>query len=342
MKSLVAFLFLTSISGVVAIGQPVLNASNSVPPVGVRYVGYYNNNFTPSGGLGGQSWDFSSQSFGSPLSNKIYACSAVANCGNFPGTTIVDKDTLASSSNPLPEVYMKGNSNALAVTGLLWGGQEFVYTDPDDIIRFPMTYMNGYVDPFKGSFVVGSSKYYRFGVDTVRADGWGTLKTPAGSFPNTLRIKRVQSFKDSSDPGFVYQWTITSYTWYSPSYKIYLFKTDSSSYTLMGNTQTTYSSTYTTGQTGATGIETAFGDGSIVVYPMPAKEVLHIFVRLPIAAPLRITLLDALGRVVKEDVRIISATEEKIDLPLSGVRPGIYAMQIRCGDDLSVRRVVVD
>lgn len=59
--------------------------------------------------------------------------------------------------------------------------------------------------------------------ESVLADGFGTLTTPSGTYPNVLRLRTVRISGDSSSTGYVENEQDTFYRWYAAGYADYLF-----------------------------------------------------------------------------------------------------------------------
>lgn len=341
MKSIITLLLLCTAAASVC-AQPTLTAATSTPAIGVRYYGYRHNDFTKSAGSGttNQTWDVTGANYFSPFGNKVVACSTVSNCGSFPTATIVLKDTLAGSKT----TFLRGSSTALSSIG---EDNYYAFSDPDDILHFPMSYGTSYADAFKGAKVGGTgSPFYRIGTDSVQADGWGTLKTPAGTFSNTLRIKRILTYKDSVAPGPMYEWKVISYTFYSQSYKLPLFYTDSAHWTYMGTSGDMKSSSYIAGQgaantTGA-GITTGSQISACNMYPMPATEVVHVDLNLLNPASVRLVLTDVLGRQMRQYESIQASTSQRITLDVKGLTAGVYTLRIYCGQSMIARQIVTE
>ena len=107
------------------------------------------------------------------------------------------------------------------------------YDDPDEIYNFPMNYNDTYTTtghltldlnnlgaPF--SYTLATQR-----VNTVQ--GWGSLTTPMGTFPNVLKLKTVLTKTET----YVLQgisipitMTTVSYQWFSPDYGIPVLQAD--------------------------------------------------------------------------------------------------------------------
>ncbi|MBF9223831.1 T9SS type A sorting domain-containing protein [Hymenobacter ruricola] len=76
-------------------------------------------------------------------------------------------------------------------------------------------------------------------------------------------------------------------------------------------------------------------------YPSPARELLNVAWELPGATECRLTLRDALGRVVNGTARRFMAGAQQVALPVSGLAPGVYTLEAQLGSQRLFRRVLV-
>ena len=90
-----------------------------------------------------------------------------------------------------------------------------------------------------------------------------------------------------------------------------------------------------------TGVRAAAATLPAVVWPNPATDQLHVETTLPVAAPLHLTLLDAVGRVVRERTVAAATGRVKATLALAGLPAGLYVVRATAGSTSFTRRVVV-
>src|SRR5690606_15577654 len=98
-------------------------------------------------------------------------------------------------------IYYIVENNKMSIKGIesLAQGQNvsFFYADPEEVMHFPFTYNDTYSDNTLCTSSLGSGvELVRSGTTTVTADAYGTLKTPLGTYPNTLRILTNQVYED--------------------------------------------------------------------------------------------------------------------------------------------------
>ena len=81
--------------------------------------------------------------------------------------------------------------------------------------------------------------------------------------------------------------------------------------------------------------------GSMSVYPVPAKGVLHLRTAMATATAADAALLDVSGRVVLQQ-HLPTATQHNATLNVANLAPGIYTLQLNAGGKLMTQKVVVE
>ena len=117
--------------------------------------------------------------------------------------------------------YFKTSANSLQDWGYERTDINLVHTDPRDLMHFPFTYSNSYIDSYSANGIVNSGTPFPIdfrGTDTVTADAWGTIRTPAGIYTNTLRVK-TSSAQVYTSLGVDFSTTITTYQWFHANYR---------------------------------------------------------------------------------------------------------------------------
>ena len=107
------------------------------------------------------------------------------------------------------------------------------YDDPDEIYQFPMAYNDQYTTT--GHFSLDLSTFgmpFSYTLETKRTNkvqGWGSLTTPMGTFPDVLKIKTVLEKNET----YVYNGitipipsTTVSYQWFSRDYGMPVLQAD--------------------------------------------------------------------------------------------------------------------
>jgi len=107
-----------------------------------------------------------------------------------------------------------------------------VFTDPLDVGTFPYNYKDETEDTFSARVSTYTSTINIFavqsGTSTHVVDSYGTLTTPAGTFPNAMRVKRTE-LAETVLPGIPFPTFQESYryTWYAENEKGVILNLDS-------------------------------------------------------------------------------------------------------------------
>lgn len=162
-------------------------------------------------------WDFSEKAIGDTILNEFVEVENTPYASSFPTTQIAQLGYESTSSNtPAQYQYYEFDSKRLAVKGNYSLGIETKMPDPEEILTFPMTYLDEINDDFGGQMSSSGFPYTREGKSYNIADGYGTLKLPNGfTYENVLRVKRVSKTKDNFGFGEPLEGTIISFNWIS-------------------------------------------------------------------------------------------------------------------------------
>lgn len=294
---------------------------------------HMNSSMTDPGPAGaGQTWNFGAATSTSSLEVTFADCSAVPDCSMFPGTNLV---TLQDDGGV---GYMKANSTMLAYTGIKTPVTTMTYSDQEEMLRFPFTYNDNYTDNWSLSFVTAGITWYRKGTTQVTADAYGTLSTPAGTFPNVLRLHTLQTYRDSMVTGgmpVTIDYLTHIYTWYSTTSRYILYSV---------------SEITTGGMSSANGTwvaptlavhQAADLKASLEVFPQPATNTMHLRFNNKKQAQLSISLMDISGRTVLYlPAQDFAAGQNETTVDLSHLQGGIYFLQLKEGtQSIAVQKI---
>jgi len=323
--------FILVISFFPGFAQPTLtSATNGLNGnIGMEnFYGVYHTVVAPGNSGASQNWDFSAISSTSGSSEYYYNCVAPV-CDSFPGSNFYSLDLTNYS------VFMNTSSNATTLLGASSSGLKTKYTDPDEIMHFPFTYGNSYADSFRNTTKYGSTlTSYEWGVDSVTADGWGSIKTPTGTYPSALRIRRIKNLVDSSSPTSVSRTHNISYYWYATTQTDYLFSIFSSIVT--GSVTDTNNSANWIGHT--TGIISNVFENRIKLVPNPVTAQLKIQYQANQNAKADIRINDMTGRTILQAAYQIQSGENNWNLDLSTVSSGVYVLCMQDGKSRYLQR----
>lgn len=180
------------------------------------------------------------------------------------------------------------------------------YDTPDRIFKFPLNYGN--IDSTASVATLNVPTLGYFNEVKKRkniVDGWGTLKTPFGSF-SVLRIKSVIYQKDSlhldtlpvSLPAV--ERYITEYKWIGTDFGIPLLEIVETSFGILPAINTTINYIDSVRNLSPIGIEKIISnDDNISIYPNPVTDKFSVILFLSKSAEAYISLFDISGKEVK-------------------------------------------
>lgn len=317
MKKFLLLLF-AGFNATIVFAQPILTASGTNPVIG-DIVSTYEGSYVAPGNAGAnQTWDLSSMT-GTPAGTyTAVAVSSTPMGSSFPGSNIcLVSDTTYTYYNTTPSLFQ--------FSGLATGTLLLSYSDPEDYLRFPCTYNSSYTDTWAVSFTT-SITFYRKGSSTVTADGYGTLKTPAGTYNNAMRIHTVQTYKDSADiSGFPYIITYSNdeYMWY----------VDGTHYPVA----TLFSLSVNSGppEQGATyiGLPLGINDPEVLnkfeIFPNPVSSDLRFDIDLKENKTIEVQLFNAIGTLVRTPINKEGKTgPNEYTIHVGDLTEGIYFARI--------------
>ena len=305
--------------------QPSLTGSSINPVVGDVYVMENTNYVNPGNPGANQTWDLTAAVISSASSWNVVTPSSTPYAASFPGSNIAMSDGNGNY------VYYNTSASAWQNIGThVTTPATLYYADPEDLLRYPFTYNDSYSDTWNTTFTSAGFPFYRTGVTTITADGYGTLMLPTGNITDVLRIHVVQDYQDSSQFG-IYTYDNDQYIWYVNGIRqvvagMYTFTTS-----LSGTSQSgmIYS--------GAVDIiETAGLNAKVSVFPVPAADVVNVYAQDATVNSMRI--VSAIGQEIKTfpDIKFSSRQFNVADLA-----PGIYFVKIDTDEGILTRRIII-
>lgn len=317
--------------------QPILTAVTSIPVPGFSYQTFKNSQFIHGPSGSSQMWDFSGQVYTAEGTVSYAGCNSTNNCATFPGSNLVYHSTADTSSFS----YYIASASSLSLNGYGFYNNE-IFTDPDDVLRFPFTYGTSYADSFKYTDVNSMLTLTEKGSDSVSGDGWGTLKTPAGLFSNVLRIRHINtrwdSVKFNSGPVEVYVGKDTMYQWYDANHPDPLYM----SIAIHDPANNISVSRYTFQNPTEIGTPD-LGNTDWRLYPNPASGSCKVTVRLFAPSNIELSIVDLSGRIVyKSPMQEFLAGEVRINVPVEHIVPGVYAVRLRIDDRATIKKLIVE
>lgn len=274
------------------------------------------------------SWDFSSLSAGSTINYTTSACPGDADCGTFPAANEV-----VNISNFGKAFYNKTSAMMEQVGETGMQGQPTTFSNPMTWLQFPVTFNQTFTDAYAMTTPTGS----RIGTVNSTIDAYGTLKTPAGTFPNVLRQKLVDNMVVNVS-GQEMTMTMTQYYWMTPSMSHYVMSLIISEVTgLPVPVPATYTVVYTEQGSGPSAIASPDAlSAAVTVYPNPAGE--KLFIRAEGMRIVSVSVYNILGQEL-----FSSKGEEKATLSLwhPGWAAGSYMLRINTDKGMVTKPVII-
>jgi hypothetical protein len=326
------YIFILLLSGVsfTALKAQTITATGVNPTVGENYNRVLTSSFSEGGAGTGQTWDISSIS-GSNSSATVVSASSTPNGASHAPANIAYDDGSNFS-------YFKTSSGSFQFHGIE-GSASIIYSNPEDLLRFPFNYSDSYSDSWVASFTSGLT-FYRDGVTTVTADASGTLITPNGTVTNVLRIHMVQEYTDSADLGgspYIVDYINDQYFWYKDGYHFPI----ASTYTLTpSNSAPSTGGFYTDLNIGIK--ENSLLSNKLTLTPNPANKFVKVDYDLVRNSVVDISIINIIG----EDVLTFQSSEKLMGkntstLNLSGLDKGIYFVKVTAGSDRVTEKIIL-
>ena len=318
---LVALLCLASAS---AVAQPTLSATGFTAIPGELY-SYTKASYQPiPSGTGGSNvtWDFSTLTPTGYEQVSFQNPSAGAYGTSFPTAQLLRKSS--------QEAYYSMPTGSIEQMGAVFdGGVVTSCANTQRVMQFPFSYYESFMDRYKCTFISGVSGT-REGVDSVWADGWGTLILPGETYTDVLRVRVKSRYSDTIlwQPVVVYEDDRTYF--YKPGIHTPLLTvTDASAFVGGSHFSSKQEVRYCevpTSITNLSGVKEA-----IRISPVPATNTLNIAMEHAHERPIRIELWNTIGQVVAQGW--LEAGSLHTSLDCSSLARGSYF--VRCADGAS-------
>ena len=309
--------------------------------------------FTPGPSGENATWDFSTLNYDQEWDWVAYDPSETMFSDSFPSATLAFKFPQGDTAD-IWEYYLFRNDSLswLGAASVLSQDSTIFYQvlnlDPDVRAVFPFTYGSSFSDHFRGKNKVtydGSSLIQRrFGTSSDVVDAYGTLTTPYGTFNNTVRIKTIETVRDTLDffIPVVTQQDIVRYTWYSEDERYILLHLDSIVTSTFGfPAAATYAHMYRAGEIMTSIDQEQLAETiSMNVYPNPASEQIHVQFTLDKSASYQISLSNIIGqKLIELPVNRTALGTQNIPLDISEIGAGYYLLTIQTEAGIAAKKI---
>jgi hypothetical protein len=341
------YLFLASLQGIVY--SQTLSVSGYAPVAGDSLL-FQTANYADPGPPGtGQVWDFSHMVNSGKDFYKAFYLPA-----NLPAETSdpVHHSNLAyrlSGSWTIQNNYLLSDSTGVYDLGYgerIWYATNITNIDWAKIplLKFPFQYLD--TATRQGGYYTKSSPPsmgYSYGWKTIlKADGTGTLITPCGVYPNTIRLNRItlNSSRHMSSSGGSHTTydTTQTYEWYSPGiHGAVLSISSSTTYYFWGKPQFTYRKSaviYNDHSKIPLGLHEANGTNFGLSFQNPVVETLNLELQSQGSSAYTMEIFDLTGKQLFME----NLEDGKLELDLSSISTGMYILQVKNQEGLLERR----
>src|ERR1700757_982849 len=279
-----------------------------------------------------QNWDYSTL-FANPYASPM---TFVTPTGN-PGASSFPNATLAANEGGANWAYFKTSANGLVVDGVdavIQGSPAVIDYNPDEIIiPTPFTYSNTVNNLYNATFTITVSSFpatvNHHANRTITADAFGTLKTPAGTYSNVLRVKTYEITSDSafvfgSNVGNQYD-TTTTYNWVQNTPDAMLMEIDINKAGAVTKAQYL--------QSFSNGINVVkHAEFTTNLYPTPASTVSYLSYENATSAKVDASIFDVTGRqvaaLVNDQQQAAGIQILPIDVASLQLPKGLYMVQL--------------
>ena len=333
MKPIYILAVVVLFTGGVITAQPVLHSTNSAPLIGETFTTHAIN-FLPPGPDGPLVlWDFSQILSAVEEERNVVSPEGTLYKKAFPGSNTAIEINAGTDGFH----FYNLSSGKFNYDGFADGVSLIYYHDPMERMNFPFTYNSTFTDVFASEFHDAQNiKTYRSGEITALADGFGTLKLPFGTYENVLRVKYIESYKDSLLVGAGYQevnYERETYSWFLPGTHQPLLTISQ----LNKDGQMDYQADFLDMNNVIAKVKEAKSNASFKVYPNPANDEITIELDAIQLGSGEIILYNLSGQVVLQQQVQVSADLFTLKINLQDIPAGGYLLTVNMPTAQSVR-----
>lgn len=322
---------ITLLSFAAAHAQTTITASANMPVAGDVYVDHYLSADSVSIGASGASasWNYASLSSSSTDTTRFMTCAATPYCDSFSGTDLASADGGDYS-------YFYTSGNKLVSLGGYSDGDFIHFIKNMELMRFPLTYNDSYVDTAITPFSTMNLTY----LDSNKVDAYGTLAIPSGTYNNVIRVHTISYHTLSMGTIPVSQSVSQSYKWYTPGFHSPLMLVDMDT-AGTGTWHVTDAQYYTGPMYSTTAVNNpTAGKTAMKLFPNPATDNVHIAFSLNGQENATLIISDLTGRIVNS-VSQLSAGANDINLNTADMAAGMYIAQLHTADGVTTQKFTV-
>lgn len=288
--------------------QPCVGSSVTLSPAGANVTVNYSNVTTN----------------GDPASSSFVTASSTPYTSSFPSAEIATPTV--SSQGATSYAYYRLNNNVMEMLGVANAQYTLIYNNPQEVYHYPVNYNDSFADVFTGNYSVNGVDVNRYGQTYVKADAWGNITTPTGTFPY-LRVKIEQGIWDSmymsgSLINISYQYVV-SYNYYTNTRKNAVFAYGEVS---TGSGDFSYANYDVTPSSGLAG----FNSPDLAsFYPNPVSgNKVHFAVQKAASSAVTASVYDITGKLIKLVTFNELNSNTELEMDLGDIEKGMYLITV--------------
>ncbi len=270
-----------------------------------------------------QTWDYSGVIPVGMDTVAYFNCTPQADCASFSNANL-----LLGSPNDSFYQYLKTSGNILQTTGVSSPAFTVKLSNPLDLYRYPLTYNTQFTDVSSGTATtpVIPLPLTVTGSDTVKGVGYGTLKTPAGTFSNVLLVRTIINVRVAALFGTLLESRDEKYEWFEAGSR---FPVMTYSYNVTVDTSgsagdAVYSGAYRV--TGPTHVQNVGAADAFRLAPNPATGVTRLEIPAEFGSDATILITDISGKKVLQKT---AGSQSVIDIHTADWTKGIYLVRVQ-------------
>ncbi|MCB9251600.1 MAG: T9SS type A sorting domain-containing protein [Flavobacteriales bacterium] len=284
-------------------------------------------------------WDFSGLTARNDIKFKFLNPAGSFWENDYPGSNILGlSDENAHSYYKLGANSLSIVGQALPLPGTPPDTAKLNYNNEELIIDLPFTYMDADRDSFEGTGTVKGFGIKFTGFVDIKADGYGTLKTPVGTYDNVIRYAmRREQYNDFF--GNITTQTKDQWIWISSDHKYWIMLQESVFDGFNTSSLVWYNQDPERIGTGAAIKKTV--DNPIRVFPNPVINGQNLNFSWNAPGTAAIQIMDQTGQVVHSEIKDLQSGVNMLETGTKNFRNGIYSLIITNNQKISQSKFVI-
>jgi hypothetical protein len=331
---------LFALLAVPAMAQPtfttiVIPANNTA--VSSRSVTY--SGALPTGGAN-QTWDYSALTFTNAATTNV----AHTNISDSPRASSFPTATHFEKAADGAEIFYLSNSTSTSILGNYSATNDLtvVNSDPQKTLTVPFSYGETQNDTYGGSYVANSIPVTKTGALQVDYNGYGTLKTPDGTYNNIPMLSVVSDethvFQVTETFSYPQRFVTNTYSWGYPGDYSFIFAIIKIEIYTFGSLTGRSISALKTEQI-PTGIFNAANVTAANVFPQPAKDQVTIS-NEKLEGQCTATVYNMQGETVQAN-NAFTAVDHAFTMDIQSLVKGVYLIEVNNEGQLLRSKLVV-